>query len=382
MLFKKINSYINWLSRYLSDTNKFKAKNRESKHIYIYLGKKDIYCDDEGRYLYLFLKFLTFTEGNIALVKKFNLWEYRKLGTYGRKIYELDNISFVSKLPKKTEDKVFIYDSKIQPWVSKIWKTSIKLEFDISLPTPDHDDWVFMPFPMYPSSYSEKQYTGIKNLQSSPKKIRILFAGCVIPRQYSETNSKSILKKFQIIPRTTVINTINSHFTKELLAVESWQHMQLLLSSNYQQKCIILSRSKVEIPNEKWLDVLSKSEFFVCAPGVIMPMCHNAIESMAVGTIPITNYPDWFSPSLVHLKNCIRFTTQKDLIEKIELVLTMNQSQVEELHKNVIAYYEEHLSCESFLNNTVYSNKSKLTVFVNAENNYVYEIDKNSIILN
>ena len=105
--------------------------------------------------------------------------------------------------------------------------------------------------------------------------------------------------------------------------------MQLLLSSNYQQKCMILSRSKVEIPNEKWLDVLAKSEFFVCAPGVIMPLCHNAIESMAVGTIPITNSPDWFFPSLIHLKNCIRFTISEDLLEKIELVLTMNQSQVE-----------------------------------------------------
>lgn len=72
MLFKKLKSAIDWLFRYLSDTNNFKEKNRESKpiNIYLYLGKKDIYCDDEGRYLYLFLKFLTFTEGNIALVKK------------------------------------------------------------------------------------------------------------------------------------------------------------------------------------------------------------------------------------------------------------------------------------------------------------------------
>ena len=71
ILFKKLKSAINCLFRYLSDTHKLKEKNKESNHIkiYIYLGKKDICCDDEGRCLYLFLKFLTFTEGNIALVK-------------------------------------------------------------------------------------------------------------------------------------------------------------------------------------------------------------------------------------------------------------------------------------------------------------------------
>ena len=43
-----------------------------------------------------------------------------------------------------------------------------------------------------------------------------------------------------------------------------------------------------------------------------MPMCHNIIESMAVGVIPITNYPEWFDPDLEHMKNCIVFDDQKD----------------------------------------------------------------------
>lgn len=70
--------------------------------------------------------------------------------------------------------------------------------------------------------------------------------------------------------------------------------MQLLLNSDYIQKCIILHKTNFRIPAQKWLDVVAKSDFFLCAPGVQIPLCHNAIESMAVGTIPITNYPDWF----------------------------------------------------------------------------------------
>lgn len=113
-----------------------------------------------------------------------------------------------------------------------------------------------------------------------------------------------------------------------------------------------------------------------------MPLCHNAIESMAVGTIPVTNYPDWFFPSLEHLKNCIRFTTKEDLIETIKLVLSMDKFQIEQLRKNVLEYYDQYLSCDSFLANTVYSDKPKLTLFVNANtNNYLHKINKDSIIL-
>lgn len=386
ILTKLINS-INLLTGYIRDNINIRARSQQSRdaEIYVYLREKDIYYKTEGRRLYLLLKFLASTKSKVALVKKISFWDYRKLGIYGRKLYQIDNLIFSAKLPKDTERKILVYDREIQEWTSKIWKKLINIEFDVSLPIPQHDDWAFMPFTMHPHIYSMEQYLEIKNLQNTPRTIRLFFAGNVNPLHYRKNEPQSILGKFKIMPRATVIETVNSYLGDETLPVESWQHMELLLNSDYQQKCIILEKDKTNfnVPQTRWLEVLAKSDFFLCAPGVNIPLCHNAIESMSVGTIPVTNYPDWFFPSLKHLENCIKFTTKEDLIEAIKLVMNMEKSKIEQLRKNVIEYYEKHLSCESFLLNTVYSDKPKLTVFMNADTeDYLHKIDENSVILN
>ncbi len=119
---------------------------------------------------------------------------------------------------------------------------------------------------MYPSTYYERQYSNIRKLQNSPRKIRLLFAGSVDPLLYSKTEPQSILGKFKILPRTTVIETITSHLAKEIIPLENWHNMKLLLNSSYRQKCIILHKSNFKVPNEKWLEVVAKSDFFICAP--------------------------------------------------------------------------------------------------------------------
>jgi hypothetical protein len=98
-----------------------------------------------------------------------------------------------------------------------------------------------------------------------------------------------------------------------------------------------------------WLDTVSKSDFFLCFSGVELPMCHNAIEAMAVGTIPIISYADWFFPALEHKKNAIVFKDEKDLVEKVNEVFQMPQEQIAEMRRNVLKYYETHLSAESFM---------------------------------
>lgn len=163
-----------------------------------------------GQYLYLLLRFFTLAEGNVALGKKISFLDYYRLGIYGRKIYELDNILSAKKIFKTTVHKIFIYAQNIPKWTAKIWKQLIKIEFDISLPIPQHNSWAFMPYPMHPSTYSKEQYSNIKTLQSSQRKIRVFFAGNVDTRVYFNTNPQSILGKFKIVPRATVIETITS----------------------------------------------------------------------------------------------------------------------------------------------------------------------------
>lgn len=98
-----------------------------------------------------------------------------------------------------------------------------------------------------------------------------------------------------------------------------------------------------------------------------MPWAHNMAESMAVGTIPILQYTNWCSPPLTHNENCLAFKDAEDLQNVIELALEMAQEEIERMRKNVILYYEKHLSPASVvkkLDKFMHSDKLKMMVAV------------------
>lgn len=75
-----------------------------------------------------------------------------------------------------------------------------------------------------------------------------------------------------------------------------------------------------------------------------MPMCHNAIEAMAVGTIPLLEYPEYFHPPLQTGVNCIAFQGQSNLLEQVKRIKNMSREEVYQLRKAVISYYEKYLA--------------------------------------
>ena len=73
-------------------------------------------------------------------------------------------------------------------------------------------------------------------------------------------------------------------------------------------------------------------------------MCHNAIEAMAVGSIPIVAYADWFDPCLEHGKNAIIYSGKEDLVNKIKIVQRMTYDQIQHLRKGCLEYYDKYLA--------------------------------------
>jgi hypothetical protein len=88
---------------------------------------------------------------------------------------------------------------------------------------------------------------------------------------------------------------------------------------------------------------LAKSDFFLCCPGVVIPQSHNAVEAMAVGTIPIIQYSEMFHPNLVHGVNCIAYRDEKELIAYTNLCFEMCDLEITKLRNGVIDYYEAYL---------------------------------------
>ena len=82
-----------------------------------------------------------------------------------------------------------------------------------------------------------------------------------------------------------------------------------------------------------------------------MPLCHHLVESMILGTIPITPYGNLLFPKLEHNKNSFLFKNYSELYTSIKKILTMNDNEVNEMKKEVLDYYDKNLSPLSFLNN-------------------------------
>jgi hypothetical protein len=147
------------------------------------------------------------------------------------------------------------------------------------------------------------------------------------------------------LPRFEVLKTLKQRTPDDIVLVDSKAEIDRLCGSGYVQK-FVLSDSGSGIAPEEWLPTLAEADFFLCPPGIVMPMCHNVVEAMAVGTIPLINYAEWLHPNLEHLKNCIAFEDEDDLVKKTRLALAMPEAQIAAMRANVIDYYESHLRPE------------------------------------
>jgi hypothetical protein len=78
-------------------------------------------------------------------------------------------------------------------------------------------------------------------------------------------------------------------------------------------------------------------------------MCHNIIEAMSVGVIPIIEYPERFSPHLIDGETAICYRGQDGLAEAIARVDQMSTDAIRRLSKNVSAHYDRYLDGAKFL---------------------------------
>lgn len=333
-----------------------------------------------GRYLFIFLKFLTYEKSTVTFLNKVPFWDY--LDKYGKMSLKLKNVIYSKQLPSVSENKILIYQHTKPELMNRKWKKLIQVNFDISLPKVTCDNWEIMPYPMHPLVYATEQHKEIYYLREKARKTRILFAGNTDIRKYINPKNVYLRERFNKLLRPQIIQTIISGLPNKVLLIKRSEQMRLVVEGGYPDKIIIVNEKKLRIPLVEWLDFLSNSNFFLCSPGVYMPLCHNAVEAMAVGTIPIINYTEWFSPRLEHLKNCIEFGDEVDLIRQVKYALMMDQLQIDEMRNNVIEYYEKYLSIKSFHEQVIPGLNDRSTLFVNAEQvPYLQKLQWNSVII-
>lgn len=121
------------------------------------------------------------------------------------------------------------------------------------------------------------------------------------------------------------------------------------------------------IPQEYLRLYTSHFDFFFALPGTVMPLCHNIIEAMSVGTIPFLEegYANVMRPPLENGKNCITFRNLDELDNKFKLIFSFDSEKINALRKSVIEYHDSYLSPSAIVSKLI--NGGYDIIYLNAE---------------
>ena len=318
--------------------------------------------DEMGRLLYSILNIFAI---NGYQVKLFDNINFSELDKYGQLVPSMSNLTLVDSVPDTTSYMHYLFDREDKSCSSHQWKKRIQIKFDIFSPYRITNP-VFMPYPVHPLLSGSDLPARLEKLRNNEKKLRIFFSGDI--KGYTKNRIRYPNTK---LPRLEVIGTILEKSGDKTIHVKDENTLKGLFGGDFVNRCVIVDTSELWVDPKDWLPDLSKTDFFICPPGYCMPMCHNVIEAMAVGAIPIINYPEWFNPTLEHMENCIVFDDKEDLIRKIEDVLEMGQQTISEMRDKVIDYYENRLRPRTFINNIESREENKITVLMITDKNTI-----------
>lgn len=356
--------YFNILIQYLLGAVRFKIFGmRKKPSIVIHLVRRDM--GHEGRWLYLLLHFLSYKQESAALVR--NIWNFREyylLGKYGRLIFGITNLSFQNKVPFPRKDVILVSDFLYPEEERKKWSKFIYIDYDLgkSRESLANKNYIVLNPRMHPFSYAHYSLLDFEFLRRREKKIKVFFSGNTDKKAYSQNQ---LTEKFNIVPRYNLIQSLKNLSRDKILLIDNIDTLNKFYKNGCKDKFVLDDNRLVS--NNMWLLTLSSSDFFLCPPASHMPFSHNAFEAMAVGAIPLINYPDWFDPPLKNGINCITFSDADDLAKKIEKVLSMEEDEISKMRKDVLEYYEKFLSPDSFYKSINQNPHKELTLFYNVE---------------
>lgn len=281
-----------------------------------------------------------------------------KLDKYGQMACSLQSVSLTDAVPSETSGMIYLFDEEDRKLGARAWRKKIQVRFDVFSPY-----WftqpMLMPYPVHPVHTGPDLRDRLQKHRASERKMRVFFSG---DRDGYVRNRIRYPKPK--LARLDVINAILQGMGEKVLLIQNEADLNSACSGGYVNKCLIMDQSQSRIHETRWLQTLATSDFFLCPPGFVMPMCHNTVEAMAVGAIPIINYPEWFDPHLEHRKNCIAFEDEVDLLDKLNQVLQMDGNEIARMRRQVVDYYDNHLTPESFVRRIESSERDKVVVLM------------------
>ncbi len=343
------------------------------KRIYARFRGPEIFLE-QGRLLFSLLHVFANSGYRISL---FNYLGDKPLEKYGQMIHTLAGLTLTDSPPDAPEDCFYLYDRADLDLTRLPWKKRIQVRFDLFSPFWFSNP-IIMPFPMHPMQ-SGVTPDELEALRASEREVRVFFSGDT--EHYRRVWIRYPKPK---LPREQIIHTVMERLADDLILLNDTDELAGLYRAGYTNRCAFTASSTVRIEFADWLPTLARADFFLSPPGIVMPMCHNITEAMAVGAIPITNYPEWLDPPLRHGHDCLVFEDEDDLIANLKTAMEMDAAQIAEMRANVLNYYQTHLRPEGFVSRIESSPDRNLPILMYTERNvakHAAKLNRHSILM-
>lgn len=351
MIKKKANQAVVLIKDYIAY---FKIKNKNlvenEKNLYVNFENPQLY----HRFFYLLLKFYKINGYNIYYPLNFS--KFRNLRNKDQYlaliVKEKKFLSLNKRVPEnciELNDEMFSTD-----YFSHYFeKDNIR------------EDSFHVPMSFHPLMY----HRNIWNIKISSPKERynaLLCYGNFDVKAYSE------IKKtyFKVASRVELIE----FFSQKLGFAHASTKEEITLGfKNWDKKYVFITKDQFQIKMNDVREILSYFNFYLCCPGVVMPLCHNIVEAMSVGTIPIIEkeYAEVMYPNLEHKKNAIIFNDLNDLEKTLAEIFNLPQIDIELIRRNVLLYYEKFLSPQGMIKNLNHSIIENKKIYLQAEHRSV-----------
>ncbi|MFC5050155.1 hypothetical protein ACFPK9_05990 [Rubritalea spongiae] len=313
-----------------------------------------------GRYLYHLVTEFESLGYAIAYVDHFRFLATMEAKKYKRLLLQRDYSLIPTSSITKYKDAVLITDS--QENLKLNLKCSIRVVYDKLRPSSSDNTAFALPFFVHPMVHESHQVENLAKPTSDNREMAIFFAGNAKAPKYDSPDLQQI---YSVFSRVKALSIAKAHLTSHKIRTPDSLE-QLLPASGQRQTLTIATTETLPIPFQQWIETLAKADFYFACPGVGMPLCHNLIESLAAGTIPILQYPQYLDPPLEHGINCLTFNDEASLQQALDEALSMSQQQVQLLRKNALSYYRSQLAPGLFAKRMLDAKQPELSLYLNA----------------
>ena len=221
-------------------------------------------------------------------------------------------------------------------------KRTLRVSTNLRRRVGEHE--VHLPYSCYPMVWQNHEDEQFETYRVRFRPWRVFFGG------YFQKQAYEKIKRYTgrpVIDRHSVIETLLRIYGQRVDRIESDTEL-MGAKSTKREGMVLIDSSRFRLAADDWLDVLSRAQFFVAAPGGDYPLCHNCVESLAIGTIPILQYGSLFEPALTDGVNCLAYESLEDLPHLVERIDRMSPQEITTLRNGAIQYFDEHLSPAAF----------------------------------